>query len=138
MRAKEFLNEDTSSISQNIDGGSLTGYVVDTNMVNMTNYLSGMNVPPNIINELKEKYNRIGIIKNVYIDDEMRGQGLGNSLMSEAIESAFLDDANAIILIADSGELNDFDLTSWYEGYGFVVIGEATSGHLMVLDPNES
>ena len=53
--------------------------------------------------------------------------------MSNAIDSAYDNDAEAIILVADTGESNEFDLVNWYNNYGFEKIGDASGDPIMLL-----
>ena len=50
------------------------------------------------------------------------------------IDDAYENGAEAIFLIADAGENNKFDLTKWYESYGFEKIAKTSnSDNLMLL-----
>lgn len=137
MRIKELLKESLTSISQNNDGGSLEGYVVDTNQPNVRNYLQSQHVDEKTINKLISQFNRIGLIRNMYVDDESQGQGYGTDLMNNAIDMAFDEGAEAIILVADLSEENKVDLVKWYNNYGFETIGNAAGDPLMMLVPDK-
>lgn len=130
------LLENIASIEQydSKDRGSLDGYVVNTSSEQLENYLHKFSINSDIILDLKNKYRRIAIIKNMYIDDEYRGIGIGNKLLSNAIDEAYENDAEAIILIADIYESNDFDIKKWYEKFGFEQITDTNQGPLMILD----
>jgi len=127
-------NESLNSIDQENEGGSLEGYVVDTNQVQLKNYLSSQHADQNIADQLAKKFNRIGIIKNMYINDDSRGQGLGKDLFDNAIDAAYNDGAEAILLVADIQEQNKFNLVDWYKNYGFEIIGSAGGDPIMLLD----
>ena len=73
----------------------------------------------------------VAILKNLNINEEYRNQGYGNDGMRLFLDATF--EANSILLMADIGEINDFDLTSWYEGYGFEKIGRAGEYPIMML-----
>jgi ribosomal protein S18 acetylase RimI-like enzyme len=133
MKSFEFITEQ-KSISQQIDGGSLEGYVVSTDKPNISNYLQSQGVTPELINHITKKYKTLGLIRNMYVDDDYRGQGIGNDLVGNAIDDAANDGADAIILVSDTDEDNPFDLTKWYEGFGFEVVGTAGNNPLMILD----
>ena len=134
---KTFLGEQPEKrihmINQEFDGASLEGYVVDTDQVQLGNYLESQGANPQIAKKLAQQYNRIGIIRNMRVDDEERGQGLGTDLISNAIDDAYLNDAEAIVLVSDEGESNEFNLTKWYESFGFKKIGMAGSDPIMLL-----
>ncbi len=134
MRAKEFITESIQMISSSNEGGSLEGYVVDTDKPQLKNYLESQGAPEQLINNIASKFNRISIIKNMYIDDEYRGQGLGSNLLNNAIDSSYDKGAEAILLIADVHESNEFSLVDWYRNYGFEIIGDANGDPIMLLD----
>lgn len=136
MKIKHLLKESLISISQENDGGSLEGYVVDTDQPQLKNYLSGHHVSTKLIVKLVTKFKRIAIIKNLYVDEDYRNKGFGRDLLDHAIDSAYEADAEAILLIADTEEQNAFDLIQWYKNYGFEIIGHGDSNPIMLL--NES
>ena len=76
----------------------------------------------------------MALIRNMYVDDDYRGQGIGNDLVSNAIDDAANNGADAIILVSDTDEDNPFDLTKWYEGFGFEIVGTAGNNPVMILD----
>ena len=135
---KQGVTEDKSnrpiSISKSVDGGSLEGYVIDSSAPNLTNYLHSQGASDDVINNIKSQYTRIAILRNMSVDEDNRGQGLGNYLVSNAIENAAYNGAEAIVLVSDTGEDNQFDLTKWYEGFGFEIHGSASGDPVMVLE----
>ncbi len=122
------------SISKSVDGGSLEGYVIDSSAPNLTNYLHSQGASDDVINNIKSQYTRIAILRNMSVDEDNRGQGLGNYLVSNAIENAAYNGAEAIVLVSDTGEDNQFDLTKWYEGFGFEIHGSASGDPVMILE----
>jgi len=136
MKAREFVKESTSvvSISKTTDGGALEGYVVDTTAPQLKNYLQSQHADQQLSSILAKKFNRIGIIRNLYVDEDFRGQGIGNDLMDYAINQAFDNGAESILLISDTSEDNQFNLTKWYEGFGFEIVGNAAGDPIMLLD----
>jgi predicted GNAT family N-acyltransferase len=133
MKAREFISK-PASLNQSVDGGSLEGYVVDSDQPQLTNYLSGQGANPDVISAIKNKYKRIGIIRNMYVDEDNRGQGTGNNLVSNAIDTAAELGAQAIILVSDIHETNVMDLTKWYKGFGFEQVGTASGDPVMILE----
>ena len=133
MRLFEFITEQ-KSITQHTEGGSLEGYVMSTDKPNIGNYLQSQGATPELINNITKRYKTLALIRNMYVDDDYRGQGIGNELVSNAIDAAANNDADAIILVSDTDEDNPFDLTEWYEGFGFEVIGTAGNNPVMILD----
>lgn len=130
------FNENYINIDQydQKDRGFLYGYVTDTDSERLSNFLFDYIEDIKIVSNIRKKYNRIGIIKNFHVDDNYRGKGLGNKLLSKAIEEAYNNDAESIILIADMDESNKFDIQEWYEKYGFKKITNTRAGPLMILD----
>jgi predicted GNAT family N-acyltransferase len=133
MKISELLLEQVY-IHQSNKGGNLEGYVVDSDKPQLTNYLSSQGADNNLINQLKQKYKTIAIIRNMYVDEDQRGQGYGNQLVSDAIDDAVGSLADAIICVADMSEDNNINLVQWYENFGFEVIGKAGSDPVMVLE----
>lgn len=134
MKITDFLYESMISIDQSNDGGSLEGYVVDTDQPQLKNYLSAQHASTKLIVDLVTRFNRIAIIKNLYVEDEYRNRGFGRDLLDSAIDAAYDSDAEAIVLIADTHEENAFDLINWYKNYGFEIIGYADRNPVMLLD----
>jgi ribosomal protein S18 acetylase RimI-like enzyme len=134
MRAKEFIVESMASISKSIDGGSLEGYVVDTSAPAIANYLQSQGASKDVIDHITTTYNRVGLIRNMWVDPDQRGQGIGSDLVSDAIEEAALEGAEAIVLVADLGEENKVDLVNWYKSFDFEVVGTASGDPVMIKD----
>ena len=134
MKIKELLSESIQMISQSNSGGSLEGYVVDTDKPQLKNYLESQGASEQLINNIASKFGRISIIKNMYIDDDSRGQGLGSNLLNNAIDDSHDRGAEAILLIADVHESNEFSIVDWYKNYGFEIIGDAGGDPIMLLD----
>jgi len=128
------IQESMAYINQSNEGGNLEGYVINSDKPQLTNYLYSQGADNNLINQLKQKYKTIAIIRNMYVDEEQRGQGYGNQLMSDAIDDAAGNHADAIICVADMSEDNAIDLVKWYENFGFEVVGKAGSDPVMVLE----
>lgn len=134
MKSFEFIIESMQSISNSNDGGSLEGYVVDTNKPQLNNYLTTHRAEDKLIISITNKFQRIAIIKNMYIDDDKRNQGYGKDLLDNAIDDSYNYGAQAILLIADTHEDNAFNLIKWYKNYGFEIIGMAGGDPVMLLD----
>lgn len=72
------------------------------------------------------------VIRNIYIDESNRGQGLGKLLTNKFILQA---NGNPVFLIASPDE-SDFNLISWYEKLGFQLTPFLCSdGPLMIKYP---
>lgn len=61
----------------------------------------------------------IALLKNMWVEEEERGQGIGSELLSEFLSKTEEYGLKAVYLIADTGEDNDFNIVSWYESNGF-------------------
>jgi ribosomal protein S18 acetylase RimI-like enzyme len=133
MKSFEFITEQ-KSISQHTEGGSLEGYVMSTDKPNIDNYLQSQGATPELIKNITNRYKTLALIRNMYVDDDYRGQGIGNDLVSNAIDDAANNGADAVILVSDTDENNPFDLTKWYEGFGFEIVGTAGTNPVMILD----
>ena len=133
MKIAEIVSRPVS-LSQSVEGGSLEGYVVDTDQPQLANYLESQGATPDVISSIKRQYKRVGIIRNMYVDEDNRGQGIGNELVSNAIDTASEHGAGAVVLVSDTAESNVMDLTKWYEGFGFSPIGMAGGDPVMVME----
>ena len=135
MKICEILCEASQkSLYQENDGGTLEGYVVPSSAPNIRNYLQSQGATNEIIDQIVSNYATIGLIRNMYVNDDMRGQGFGNELVSNAIDAAADHGADAIILVADLSESNVINLQQWYEGFGFETVGVAGGDPVMLLD----
>jgi GNAT superfamily N-acetyltransferase len=61
--------------------------VVDSNRPQLINYLESQGATSDIVDAIQNRYSRVGIIRNMYVDEDARGQGIGNQLVSDAIDS---------------------------------------------------
>jgi len=133
MLFEEFGN--SREIYINFKGGSISG-VLHSNREYFENWV----VKEKLDDEIRgffamfpnHKLLPIAILKNVNVSANMRGRGLGNDLMSKFLNDA--SDAKNVVLIADTGESNDFDLIEWYKGWGFAQIGESGEFLVMILN----
>lgn len=115
--------------------GSASGYVVESTREQVGNYLSEYSEhSEKIADWLKENVQFIGILKNLNVEENKRGNGYGNELLERFLGEAEQEMASAVILISDDGELqaDGFVLDRWYEGYGFVSVQPTSAGPFMV------
>lgn len=136
MRIKLFEEFGNSrEIYINFKGGSASG-VLHTNRKRFEDWI----VKENLDDESRgffamfpdRKLLPIAVLTDINVDGKMRGQGLGNDIMSMFLNDA--SDAKNVVLIADTTETNGFDIITWYAGWGFIQIGKAGEYPVMVLN----
>ena len=118
------------------DAGSAEGYCVNGNAEQIPNWLQGRHgIYDAIILEKLHRFSKLAFLNNLNVEESLRGNGIGSSLLDDFLSEAFDKGANAIVLLADEGEsqVDGFDLVAWYEGRGFVAVYETPSGPLMIL-----
>lgn len=116
---KEFKMEQIL-IEQEIDNAVIDGYVSSLKKENIGNWLSEYGDPDNVLSWLKEKeIENVAVLKNIYVPEENRSNGIGGELLEYFINEAFNNSAQAILLEVDVSEDNDFSLKDWYLDYGF-------------------
>lgn len=136
MKISEITDSGYTSIDQEDDNGSLEGYVVDTAQPQLRNYLTAQGADSDLINSIANKFSRIAVIRNIWVDEDHRNSGIGSFLLESAINAAFADGAEAIVLVADLNEDNaqlGKSLDTWYQGWGFRTIGHAGNDPVMLL-----
>jgi ribosomal protein S18 acetylase RimI-like enzyme len=110
-----------SLLDEEVDGGSIHGYITDViNDVQLKNYLHE-HLMDGALPIIQKKYKTVALLKSIWVDEEKRGQGIGTHLLTNFIDNAQAKRAEAIILIADTSESNEFNLVEWYESYGFQI-----------------
>jgi N-acetylglutamate synthase-like GNAT family acetyltransferase len=127
---------DMHQISLDRDGGELFGYVVDAKDESILNYLEKhTNLSKAIVQTLRKTNETVALLRNLMVEPELRGQGIGSDLVMEFMSEADQLGASCFILIADAEEIqeNDLDLTGWYEQFGFQKVMNTTSGPFMVM-----
>lgn len=77
------------------------------------------------------QHNRIAVLKNVWVEEDSKGLGLGGELVEWFMMEAENRRMEAIYLVADTLTGNSFNLVQWYESRGFVNIAEKTECPLM-------
>jgi GNAT superfamily N-acetyltransferase len=119
------------SISQ--EHGTLDAYVAETSMVNVENWLTRNSYFGDSLSLIRH-FHRVCVIEGVNVDEEHRNQGIGTELLNLALVEANVQGSEIIILAADTGEGNEFDLVRWYLSKRFQIIeGERESYPLMAL-----
>ena len=133
------LNDENIS-SEDLEA-NVFGYVNSLEEENWRNYLTSYSkghLITKVLSEIRKlnkknpKNSNIGLIRNLYVSEELRNLGIGYQLMNECI-SEMLCYTNTIILISDGDEDNSFNLTKWYEDLGFKSLEVASTSPLMIL-----
>ncbi len=121
------------SIDSENNEGNIEGYIVNCLEENYQNFLRDNLEDQNklniIINFIKEKnIENILVVKNLNVEEEYQGQGIGRSLLEESLE-----DCDIALLISDKYEnqREGFSLDNFYESSDFVSLLSTSSGNLM-------
>lgn len=88
------------------------------NMNRIYNYMEGQREIDAFAEHVKGK-TAVAVLKNLWVEEEERGQGYGTELMELFLSAVQEEDIRHVYLIADNLEENAFNLVSWYESYGF-------------------
>jgi GNAT superfamily N-acetyltransferase len=117
------------------DEGNIFGYVVDTDEEQLVNYfVMNHGVSMDVIDAIKAEYKTIAIARGMTVEDEHMNKGHGTELLEAFIEEAAENGAQAILIVADIYEDNEFDLVKWYERWGFQTITQTSAGPMMILE----
>ena len=123
------------SIEFDFDGGTVEGYSVESSAVQLPNWMSRYGIHnDSLVEDIRIKYPKIAMLNNINVEEESRGEGMGNDLLESFESEAFSHGAKAVLLIADIGESQNegFNLVSWYSKMGYQKIIDSVSGPLMV------
>ena len=122
--------KEAQEISIDVDGATIDG-VIHNNADRLMNWANKEGVSEEVIQNLELP---VAIMKNAFVPEENRGQGVGSQLVEDFMSEADYEGAKSIILIADLGQsqAEGFSLVDWYEGYDFKVVGETGGDKVMV------
>lgn len=97
------------------------GYTVSIQSVNIFNWFSSIAYETSakkIIDYLIEKEaDKIAVLKSVYVPEEDRNKGYGNSLISNFLDE--VGEVSFVFLECDNAESNEISLKEWYKDFGF-------------------
>nr|WP_218173140.1 GNAT family N-acetyltransferase [Pseudomonas veronii] len=114
----------------------MSGYVVDASEPNIGNYLEQHTDFAEMVTHRLRAYGaRVALLRNMTVDEDQRGNGIGTQLISEFMEEAGYAGATVYMLICDihEGQALGFDLKAWYESFGFVAAMDTSEGPLMLM-----
>jgi ribosomal protein S18 acetylase RimI-like enzyme len=120
-------------VSDEDEFGSAEGYVVSSTAEQLDNWAADKGFSEKNIQELRNKFKKISFLKSIFVDEDERNRGIGNEILDKFINEVSFEGAEAILLEADTGEKNHFNLVEWYEDFGFLII-EREKHPLMVLE----
>jgi N-acetylglutamate synthase-like GNAT family acetyltransferase len=123
-------------IDQSLAFGGASGYVVESSREQVRNYLGDFtDQAPKIAAWLTARVGYVGVLKNLNVDEEARGQGTGTRLLEGFLDEALQHQAGAVILIADADEKQQagFDLEHWYASHDFTAVMPTSAGPVMVF-----
>ncbi len=131
------------SVVAHNEGGEEIGWaegVVHYAGENVHNWAAMQKIDPEVMASIEpiQEMLPIGILKNLWVEEEYRGKGYGTELQQTLIDEAFAAGARTLILEADIGETtNPFVLEDWFRSFGFETIGYSSGYPIMVLGPSE-
>lgn len=115
------------------DYGAAQGYIVAADREQLPNWLEKHQIyDAALVTWLRSEFQAIAFLNNINVTEDARGKGHGLYLL-DAFREQVAYDASAILLLADTGETNDFDLVKWYERLGFEMLRVTAGGPLMVM-----
>lgn len=136
MKNKTFeQNGDSFTIDISTENGTAEGYTVKSHAVQLRNWLENFHIhDEELISQIRSKYDNIGFLNNINVDQGCQGQGIGTELLTEFEQEARIKMADAILLVADIHETQEqgFDLVRWYKSHKYEILIETSSGPLMI------
>ena len=133
---QKVLNPPPEVIEMDWDEGSVFG-IVHHDREHINNWIETERVQPNFDTIPDDELFPIGILKNINVNEEYRGQGFGVDLMENFLTEC--SHCQYVVLIADLGEeqREDFNLIDWYKSFGFTIFGESGGNPVMIKKVNQ-
>jgi pyrimidine deaminase RibD-like protein/GNAT superfamily N-acetyltransferase len=127
------------SIDQQEEHGGLEAYITDTSTPQLVNYLASENAPADLAEKLQRRYKTIAVFKNIWVEEDHQGSGVGSWILEAGIGDAIDNQAHAVILTAVSDDpKRQSQLEKWYKSYDFKEIARSSTGYpVMLLDLNK-
>ncbi len=129
--------------------GFFEGFIISKkNITKIKNFIKSKNenilLQDAIINVIKNNYNLVGVFKYMEISEKYRGNSIGHNMLNEFIDICENDCVDLIIIIADNindkvtidEHLNkDFNVTNFYENYGFKKVRKLEKNKNLLIYP---
>ncbi|MEK6829532.1 MAG: hypothetical protein AABY15_05390 [Nanoarchaeota archaeon] len=117
------------------DGDNYVGNVygvIHHDREHLNNWIEGERISADFNSIPDSELFPIGILKNINVEDDYKGQGRGNELFDRFIEEA--SHCSYITFIADTSEEQNkgFDLINWYKRKGFNIFGDSGGMPVMI------
>lgn len=114
----EIIEKNFDEENDGFDGYMLAYTINPSKENNLSNFLRDEGISEAFINQIERINDDILVIKNIYVDEEYRGNGYGNEILEELLSHSLSGKA---ILIADKDETQQegFNLITFYNSYGF-------------------
>lgn len=114
----EIIEKNFDEENDGFEGYMLAYTINPSKENNLSNFLRDEGIPEAFINQIERINDDILVIKNIYVDEEYRGNGYGNEILEELLSHSLSGKA---ILIADKDETQQegFNLITFYNSYGF-------------------
>ena len=127
------IEESFSEETEGFEGGCLAYETNPAKEPNLINYLQDQGVEKDIIEAIKKINEDILLVKNMYIDEEYRGNGFGSIVFEEMLNEST---TGKVILISDNEEDQrpGFNLNDFYTEYGFEKANKQSSPLMMSED----
>ena len=125
-------------ISTDIDDGGFEAFVVSKGDVNYKNYLEDFGVDEEYLSAFDNlDFQNITVLKNLWVDEDSQGQGVGSELLEKAFDGHFEVNADLIVVVADNSEA-DFSVSDWYSRNGFEEVSILGNGfHYMIFSQHD-
>jgi GNAT superfamily N-acetyltransferase len=126
---EKVMNPPSEVIDIDTDEGNIFG-VIHHDREHLNNWIEKERIQPNLDTIPDDELFPIGILKNIDVDEEYRNEGVGGDLLDSFITEC--SHCKYIILIADTGEENGFDIIDWYKSNDFAIWGESGGMPVMI------
>lgn len=126
---QKVMNPPSEVIDIDTEHGNIFG-VIHHSREYVNNWASEERVQPNFNTFDDKELFPLGILKSINVDEEHRGQGYGSEMFDRFMVEC--SHCSYVVLIADTGEDNKFDLLDWYKSKGFTHWGESGGNPVMI------